>query len=98
MGDKGSAASGHRPRQLSDPPVKARLVAEQLAEWLGRTIRDTYRSLAVFGLQLRNNEDDWQLTEDGCEWGIALPLCSRGKRRQRILWDPAVAAFLHQTN
>ena len=98
MGDKGSAASGHRPRQLSDPPVKARLDAEQLAEWLGRTIRDTNRSLAVFGLQLRNNDDVWHLTEAGRDWGIALPLCSRGKRRQRILWDPAVVALLHQTN
>ncbi len=96
--DNGPAASGHRPLQLGDPPVKARLDAEQLAVRLGRTIRDTNRSLAVFGLQQRDKDDDWQLTEAGRDWGIALPLCSRGKRRQRILWDPAVVALLHQTN
>jgi hypothetical protein len=92
--DKGPAASGHRPLQLGDPPVKARLDAEQLAERLGRTIRETNRSLAAFGLQLRNEEDDWQLTEAGRDWGIALTPCSRGKRRQRILWEPVVVSLL----
>ncbi len=89
--DNGPAASGHRPRQLGDPPVKARLDAKQLAERLGRTIRETNRSLAAFGLQLRNDEDDWQLTEAGRDWGIALTPCSRGQRRQSILWEPVVS-------
>ena len=92
--DNGSAASGHRPRQLGDPPVKGRLDAEQLAERLGRTIRETNRSLAAFGLQLRNDEDDWQLTEAGRDWGIALSLYSRGERKKQILWDPAVVTLL----
>ncbi|MCX5966955.1 MAG: Bro-N domain-containing protein [Cyanobacteria bacterium] len=98
LAGSGPAASGHRPRQLGDQPVKARLDAEQLAERLGRTIRDTNRSLAACGLQLRNDEDDWQLTEAGSDWGVTLPLCSRGERLQQILWDPAVVAFLHQSN
>ncbi|MCX5947399.1 MAG: BRO family protein [Cyanobacteria bacterium] len=92
--DNGSAASGHRPRQLGDPPVKARLDAEQLAERLGRTIRDTNRSLAVFGLQLRNDEDDWQLTEAGRNWGQTLPSCSQCPRGAQILWNPAVLTLL----
>jgi hypothetical protein len=50
------------------------------------------------GDALRKEDDDWQLTEAGRDWGVALPLCSRGERRQQILWDPAVVALLHQTN
>ena len=92
----GPAASGHRPCQLGDPPVKARLDAEQLAERLDRTIRDTNRSLAACGLQLRNDADDWQLTEAGSDWGLALPRCSRGERRQQILWNPAVLTLLQE--
>ena len=92
--DNGPAASDHRPRQLGDPPVKVRLDAKQLAERLGRTIRETNCSLAAFGLQLRNDEDDWQLTEAGRDWGIALTPCSSGKRRQRILWEPVVVSLL----
>jgi len=92
----GPAASGHRPRQLEDQPVKARLDAEQLARRLGRTIRDTNQRLGACGLQLRNDEDDWQLTEAGSDWGLALPRCSRGERRQQILWDPAVLTLLQE--
>ena len=88
------ADSAHRPGQLGDPPVKARLDAEQLAERLGRTIRDINRRLAACGLQVRNDLDDWQLTAVGCDWGIALPRCSRGEHRQQIVWDPAVVALL----
>jgi prophage antirepressor-like protein len=92
--DSGPAASDHRPRQLGDPPVKVRLDAKQLAERLGRTIRETNRSLAAFGLQLRNDEDDWQLTEAGRDWGIALSFNSRGERKNQIIWDPAVVTLL----
>jgi hypothetical protein len=67
---------------------------EQVADRLDRTLRGTNQRLAASGLQVRNDEDDWQLTEAGRDWGIALPLCSRGQRRQRILWDPAVVTLL----
>lgn len=74
------------------------LTADQLADRLDGTLRHTNQRLAAAGLQQRNEDDDWQLTEAGRDWGVALPLCSRGERRQQILWDPAVVALLHQTN
>ena len=92
--DTNSAASAHRPAQQGRAPAEARLDAEQLAERLGRTIRDINRRLAACGLQVRNDLDDWQLTAVGCDWGIALPRCSRGEHRQQIVWDPAVVALL----
>jgi len=70
------------------------LAADQLAERLDRTLRSTNQRLAAAGLQQRNEDDDWQLTEAGRDWGVALPLCSRGDRREQILWDPAVVALL----
>ena len=92
--DTHSAASAHRPAQPVGAPVEARLDAEQLAERLGHTIRDINRRLAACGLQVRNDLDDWQLTAVGCDWGIALPRCSRGEHRQQLVWDPAVVALL----
>jgi len=92
--DSHPADSAHRPAQPVGAPVEACLDAEQLAERLGRTIRDINRRLAACGLQVRNDLDDWQLTAVGCDWGIALPRCSRGERRQQIVWDPAVVALL----
>lgn len=70
------------------------LTADQLADRLDGTLRHTNQRLAAAGLQQRNEDDDWQLTEAGLDWGVALPLCSRGERRQQILWDPAVVALL----
>jgi len=75
-------------------PAVAWLTADQVAGRLDRTLRGTNQQLAASGLQVRNDEDDWQLTEAGRDWGIAIPLCSRGERRQRILWDPAVVTLL----
>ena len=86
--------SAHRTALPGRAPAEARLDAEQLAERLGRTIRDINRRLAACGLQVRNDLDDWQLTAVGCDWGIALPHCSRGEHRQQIVWDPAVVALL----
>jgi len=70
------------------------LTSEQVADRLERTLRGTNQRLAASGLQIRNDEDDWQLTETGRDWGVALPICSRGERKQQILWDPAVVALL----
>ncbi len=75
-------------------PAIAWLTAEQVADHLDRSLRGTNQRLAASGMQVRNDEDNWQLTEAGRDWGIAMPLCSRGERRQQILWDPAVVTLL----
>jgi prophage antirepressor-like protein len=72
------------------------LTGDELADQLDRSLRHTNQRLAAAGLQQRNEGDDWQLTEAGRDWGVALPLCSRGVRQQQILWDPAVVALLQQ--
>jgi prophage antirepressor-like protein len=92
----GDVASDQRPCQLGQPHVNAQLDAEQVAERLGRTIRDTNRRLAACGLQERNDEDAWQLTAAGQDWGQTLPICSRGHSDERILWDPAVLTVLRE--
>ncbi|MBD2551550.1 hypothetical protein H6G65_18625, partial [Microcystis elabens FACHB-917] len=84
---------GH-PHLLKERARVGWLTTDQLADRLDRTLRSTNQRLAASGLQLRNDEDDWQLTEAGRDWGVALPLCSRGERRLQILWDPAVVSLL----
>jgi prophage antirepressor-like protein len=85
-------------QRVSQRAAVAWLAADQVADRLGGTLRHTNQRLAAAGLQQRNKDDDWQLTEAGRDWGVALPLCSREEHRQQILWDPAVVALLHQTN
>ena len=73
------------------------LTADQLAERLERTLRSTNQGLAAAGLQQRNDDDDWQLTEAGCDWGIPLPANDPVVvLQQRILWHPAVVTLLRQ--
>lgn len=81
-------------RFLSASPAASWLSTDQLSDRMDRTLRSTNQRLSATGLQVRNDEDDWQLTEAGRDWGIALPLCSHGERRQQILWDPAVVTLL----
>jgi prophage antirepressor-like protein len=93
-----SPAGAEVKQRFSQRAGVAWLTADQVADRLDGTLRHTNQRLAAAGLQQRNEDDDWQLTEAGRDWGVALPLCSRGERRQQILWDPAVVALLHQTN
>jgi hypothetical protein len=83
-------------RLPGERPGAAWLTADQLADRLDLTLRGTNQRLAASGLQLRNDDDDWQLTNAGRDWAVALPLCCRGQRRQQILWDPAVVALLQE--
>jgi prophage antirepressor-like protein len=83
-------------QRLSTRPRVAWLTADELADQLDRSLRHTNQRLAAVGLQQRNEDDDWQLTETGRDWGVTQPLCSRGERHQQILWDPAVVALLQQ--
>jgi prophage antirepressor-like protein len=72
------------------------LRAEQLAERLDRTLRSMNQQLAAAGFQLRNDDDDWQLTETGRDWAVTRPLCSKEGQRLEILWDPAVLPWLNR--
>ncbi|MCS5699098.1 BRO family protein [Cyanobium sp. FGCU-52] len=94
--DNNTPAGVEVQQRLSTRPRVAWLTADQLADRLDRSLRHTNQRLAAAGLQQRNEDDDWQLTEAGRDWGVARPLCSRGEPRQQILWDPAVVALLHQ--
>ena len=72
------------------------LRAEQLAERLDRTLRSTNQQLAAAGFQLRNDQDDWQLTETGRDWAVTRALRSKEEQRLEILWDPAVLPWLNR--
>jgi len=89
-----SPAAADVKQRVSQRAAVAWLTADQVADRLEGTLRHTNQRLAAAGLQQRNEDDDWQLTEAGRDWGVALPLCSRGERREQILWDPAVMALL----
>jgi prophage antirepressor-like protein len=91
-----SPAAADMKQPVSPRAGAAWLTADDVADRLDGTLRHTNQRLAAAGLQQRNEDDDWQLTEPGCGWGVALPLCGQGKRGQQILWDPAVVALLRQ--
>jgi hypothetical protein len=51
-------------------------------------------SMSADSLQVRNDEDDWQLTDAGWNWGQTLSSCSQCPRGAQILWNPAVLTLL----
>ncbi|MEX1108202.1 MAG: hypothetical protein WEC00_04755 [Dongiaceae bacterium] len=75
-------------------PRPGQLDAEQLAQSVGKTIRETNRRFSACGLQVRNDLDKWQLTESGRNWGHTMPGCAWGHCNQQILWDPLVLTML----
>ena len=50
--------------------------------------------MSADSLQVRNDEDDWQLTDAGWNWGQTLSSCSQCPRGAQILWNPAVLTLL----
>jgi hypothetical protein len=72
------------------------LNATQLGKLLGITARATNRRLAARGLQLRNERDEWELTEAGEAWAEAMPYSRNGHSGYQILWNPAVAELLKE--
>jgi prophage antirepressor-like protein len=93
QGNSGSAGTEVQHRSWQRPGATW-LRAEQLAERLDRTLRSTNQQLAAAGFQLRNDDDDWQLTETGRDWAVTRLLCSKGEQRLQILWDQAVLPWL----
>jgi len=72
------------------------LNATQLGKLLGITARATNQRLAARGLQLRNERDEWELTEAGEAWAEAMPYSRNGHNGYQILWNPAVAELLKE--
>lgn len=73
----------------NDEPIAA-MNPTKLGQQLGMAARSVNASLAAMGLQLRNDRDEWELTEAGQAWGEALPYSRNGHSGYQILWNPAV--------
>ncbi len=79
----------------ANEPVCA-LNATQLGKLLNRSPKATNRLLADNGLQIRNERDEWELTEAGEAWAEAMPYSRNGHSGYQILWNPAVAEMLKE--
>jgi prophage antirepressor-like protein len=73
----------------NDEPIAA-MNPTKLGQQLGMAARSVNARLAAMGLQLRNDRDEWELTEAGQAWGEALPYSRNGHSGYQILWNPAV--------
>lgn len=74
----------------------ATLNATALGKLLGLSARKVNLRLEAAGLQLRNERDEWELTEAGQAWGEALPFSRNGHSGYQILWQPAVADMVRE--
>ena len=73
----------------NDEPIAA-MNPTKLGQQLGMAARSVNARLAAMGLQMRNDRDEWELTEAGQAWGEALPYSRNGHSGYQILWNPAV--------
>lgn len=73
----------------NDEPIAA-MNPTKLGQQLGLAARSVNARLASMGLQLRNDRDEWELTEAGQAWGEAMPYSRNGHSGYQILWNPAV--------
>lgn len=73
----------------NDEPMAA-MNPTKLGQQMGVAARSVNARLAAMGLQMRNDRDEWELTEAGQAWGEALPYSRNGHSGYQILWNPAV--------
>ena len=73
----------------NDEPMAA-MNPTKLGQQMGVAARSVNARLAAMGLQMRNDRDEWELTEAGQSWGEALPYSRNGHSGYQILWNPAV--------
>lgn len=79
----------------NDEPICA-LNATQLGKLITLSAKATNLRLAAYGFQIRNERDEWDLTDAGSDWGEAMPYSRRGHSGYQILWNPAVANQLRE--
>jgi len=72
------------------------LNATQLGNLVGLSAKTTNLRLANLGLQVRNERDEWELTEPGEAWAEAMPYSRNGHSGYQILWNPSVAQELRE--
>lgn len=72
------------------------LNATQLGKLVGLSAKTTNLRLANLGLQVRNERDEWELTESGEAWAEAMPYSRNGHSGYQILWNPSVAQELRE--
>ncbi|MGV0961488.1 MAG: Bro-N domain-containing protein [Limnohabitans sp.] len=72
------------------------LNATQLGKLVGLSAKTTNLRLANLGLQVRNERDEWELTELGEAWAEAMPYSRNGHSGYQILWNPSVAQELRE--
>ena len=72
------------------------LNATQLGKLVGLSAKTTNLRLANLGLQVRNERDEWELTESGDAWAEAMPYSRNGHSGYQILWNPSVAQELRE--
>lgn len=72
------------------------LNATQLGKLVGLSAKTTNLRLANLGLQVRNERDEWELTEIGEAWAEAMPYSRNGHSGYQILWNPTVAQELRE--
>lgn len=58
--------------------------------------KNTNLLLAERGFQIRNERDEWELTQAGESWAEAMPFSRKGHSGYQILWNPAVVAVLKE--
>ncbi|MFY9138790.1 Bro-N domain-containing protein [Zwartia sp.] len=72
------------------------LNATQLGKLVGLSAKTTNLRLATLGLQLRNERDEWELTNAGEAWAEAMPYSRNGHSGYQILWNPGVAQEMRE--
>lgn len=74
----------------------ASLNATALGKVLDCSAKQVNLRLAQAGLQVRNERDEWELTQAGQAWAQALPFSRNGHSGYQILWQPSVAELVKE--
>jgi len=79
----------------ANEPICA-LNATQVGRLINASAKGANLALKDAGFQVRNERDEWELTEAGKAWAEAMPYNRKGHSGYQILWNPAVADALQK--